>query len=140
MNKTQYNLLCSNVKEWNKWRKENPNEKMDLRESDFSDRNLNKANLSSIDLEMCRFNRSDLVKANLSNCKLSLANFDDADLTNADLSNSNLTATIMRKTTLCNTNLDGARYSYNFGAIIIGFLTEKEWKIIEEFRNKKNKK
>ena len=126
-------ILDNGVKVWNKWRRENPEIKPDLSNSDFSDRVLSGVNLSHSDINNANFARSDLSRANLvkvtgygsyleetniRNAKLTQGNFRGAwletayfsksDLSRSDFSNANLRYASLWLTNLQNTNLVGA--------------------------------
>ena len=121
-------LLRHSVAEWNEWRKQNPDEPVDLREA-----NLAGAVLSGADLRGANLTGADLCKANLSDAKFAgailrsarianaimhRATLSDADmiqsvLTGADLSGANLSAArlsfaYLGDAKLCNADLNGA--------------------------------
>lgn len=77
----QLALLKKSVKEWNEWRKANPNVKV----------NLSYANLSYADLSTVDFHLADLSYANLASTNLSYADLRGANLDYANLSKANLT-------------------------------------------------
>ena len=84
-NKEQLEILKQGAEFWNKWRNENPTEKIDLSEA-----NLAKAILSGVDLH-----EADLHKVNLSDSFLigaifAKANLDEAALSRADLRSADL--------------------------------------------------
>jgi uncharacterized protein YjbI with pentapeptide repeats len=88
--------LEEGVDAWNKWRKDNP----DIR-PDLSNTNLSKVNLSGVNLSM-----ADLIKANLSRAKLSGADMSGADMRGTDLSQADLRGSDLR-----NANMRGANTS-----------------------------
>ena len=70
-NKEQLAILKQGVDKWNKWRKENPDIKINLSKSDLSYAILNNvdlkgANLSYSSLSYAKLNNADLREANLS--------------------------------------------------------------------------
>lgn len=73
----QLALLCSSVQAFNAWRKERPEESIDLSGVDLSNRSLVKANLSGVDL----------TGANLSDANLTKVNLDGADLSGCQFKN-----------------------------------------------------
>jgi uncharacterized protein YjbI with pentapeptide repeats len=78
-------ILSQGVGAWNKWRKENPNIRPDLRAANLSRADLRAANLSTADLS-----RADLRGAILSGAHLGGADLSAADLIEAHLGGANL--------------------------------------------------
>ena len=98
---------CQN---WNEWREQNPDVKVDLTQadlswlnligvnlseanlqgSDFTDANLSDAVLFWSDLSHCIFERATLVRANLFQSNLDQSHWADANLRRADLREANL--------------------------------------------------
>src|SRR5512134_299926 len=81
----QVTLLCRSIREWNRWRDENPQVMPDLAGAGLRGLNLSGANLSRANL-----NRADLRGAVLSGCtlfgaELASANFFKAVLDGADI-------------------------------------------------------
>ena len=111
----QLKILKQNVEAWNKWRTENPELKIELRNGNLIgvnliEANLSQANLSHANLSHANFIRASLVGANLSQANLkgtycSQANLERANLEGANLERAYLTATNLSTTQLVNTNL-----------------------------------
>ncbi len=104
----QYDMLerCAEVEdtaEWNKWRKNNPDEKILLEEADLEKFYLRQANLQDADLLRANLQDAHLLRANLARAKLNEAKLKMAYLKNANLSYSNL-----NKANLEEANLQGA--------------------------------
>lgn len=109
-------ILYRGVKDWNEWRKENPEIKPDLRGvhlivAPFSGANLSGVNLSDTDLREANFNATQLINANLSGANLWGASLRDADLREANLSGANLNRAILGRADLRYTNLKEANLS-----------------------------
>ena len=161
-NQEQLSILKQGVEVWNKWREENGDVYIDLREANLSEThlhgadlirahfnaaNLSRADLSKADLSYADFSVASLYKANLSSANLHGAYLWGANLREADLSNSVLgLASLMRAdltlanlinadlsgTTLVNTTIDGAKIS---GSQIYG---SNVWDLIGEFAEQKD--
>jgi hypothetical protein len=116
-------ILRSGVKEWNKWRINNPKAspnlvRADLSEADLSGTNLYKANLHRANLSRANLHTVDLSEAILSEADLNGANLSGANLNKADLSGANLNGAILNgaklstaslyKADLSGANLNGA--------------------------------
>ncbi len=134
--KEQLASLWKRVQVWNQWRRDNPDEAIDLRSANLSGANLNYADLSSANLHCADLNRTDLSDANLNYADLSSANLhlakfrdakisganlnradlsgadlNDADLSGADLSNALLGGTDLRSADLSDADLSGTDLS-----------------------------
>lgn len=128
--KEYYAILDRGVKEWNKWRKENPKKmRIDLRRAnlrgedlflvDFSSVNLNKAHLSQTYLGWAQLGEARLVEADLELANLIGTNLRDADLRRANLggailigtilAGADLTGAIIEHTTIANVDLSEVR-------------------------------
>jgi len=95
-NQEHLKILKQGVKVWNKWRKDNPDVKPDLRDLylrdvNLSGANLTDANLSGAYIRSANLREADLSLADLSNAILSLADIRDADLRGANLSDADIT-------------------------------------------------
>jgi Pentapeptide repeats (8 copies) len=116
-NKEHLEILKKGVKEWNKWREDNPEIVPDLKEAHLRIRHLEgarldfvlldgailiKAHLEGADLSMTYLNKANLNKANLTG-----ANLRGAHLKGADLSESNLKGAV-----LLMADLEGADLRY----------------------------
>lgn len=78
MNKDQVRLLLSGVGEWNTWRKENPNARINLSYANLYGTSLSNANLSDADLFRAGLSNAELIHADLGNANLSGADLRDA--------------------------------------------------------------
>lgn len=97
-NQEQYGILKQGAETWNQWRKEHPNIRPDLTETDLSGENLSRAVLS----------RADLWEAGLSSTNLSEADLSGADLSRTNLSGADLSGANFWGASLVQTNLSGA--------------------------------
>ncbi|MCP4350543.1 MAG: toll/interleukin-1 receptor domain-containing protein [Desulfobacterales bacterium] len=107
-NKEFLKILKQGVTIWNKWRKDNPNVKLDLQEANLQEANLQEANLQGIDLQRANLQRADLQRANLWMANLQEANLQEADLQRTDLQEANLQRANLQGTNLQGTNLQRA--------------------------------
>lgn len=110
-------LLKQGIESWNAWRKENPDNKIDLREANLYNTDLFGANLRGADLYNAELSSTDLRFADLHNTNLQSAYLHSADLRNAILRNANLSYinlchADLREAMLCEANLSGAYLSY----------------------------
>jgi uncharacterized protein YjbI with pentapeptide repeats len=120
-NEEQLKILRQGATAWNKWRNENPEERIDLRDADLrkivlskvnfnraflSNSNLNGACLRAADLSGGTLDNADLGGADLHEATIRDASLDWTYLGNADLSRSNLS-----KSSLFRANLGGADLS-----------------------------
>jgi hypothetical protein len=101
--KEHLGILRQGVRQWNAWRKQNPELLPDLTRADLSGVYLRGANLGRVDLSA----------ANLSGAELRMANLHWADLSRANLSDANLQWAELRQADLTGANLTGANL---FGA------------------------
>jgi hypothetical protein len=109
-NQEQYDRLieCSKkglegIKEWNKWREENPSEEIWLQGAD-----LRRANLKRVELREANLKGAGLVQANLQEASFVGANLQGADLRMANLQKAGLWEANLRRAKLRNANLQGA--------------------------------
>jgi len=121
--KKQVILLKQGVKIWNKWRKENLETRIkidlpgiqlnraDLSNINLNDANLNGANLSGADLSNAHLHRANLSGANLSGTNLSGANLHKANLISADLKRTDLSGALLSKSDLRRADLRRANLS-----------------------------
>lgn len=142
-NQKQLEILKSGVENWNRWREENPEEKIDLSEvniikadligADLREVFLSGAILAGAKLNRAKLNRAFLIGADLSNVDLSnavltganlsganlvVANLNVADLSGADLSNADLKMAIIINSKLKKTVLSNANFGYTtFGNV-----------------------
>lgn len=120
-NPEQLEILKQGVEVWNKWREENPDDKVDLSKADLSSANLFRANLREADLSEADLTGAflpdaDLFRANLSDAKLfraelSVAKLFRTNLTRADLSKADLTGAYLLEANLSNAKLFRANLS-----------------------------
>jgi uncharacterized protein YjbI with pentapeptide repeats len=107
-NEQQLYILKQGVEVWNKWRKENSEVEIDLKEASLSGANLSHADLSAANLRAANFNGAILMGADLSHAFLSHADLSDANLTGADLFEAVLRGSKLIRTNLVEANLRGA--------------------------------
>ncbi len=124
-NETQLRLLKKGVKDWNDWRSENPNDKIDLMSADLykanlsgidlHDADLRRMNLREVDLSSANLSRAQLYRTNMNRVKLIGANLSEANLYrvylgNADLSNADLSGANLQMSLLYQTTIEGASF------------------------------
>ncbi len=90
VNPKHLETLKKGVEAWNKWRKNNPDIKPDLREANLLRANLSEADLSGANISGANLWRADLSGANISGAYLNEAYLWRADLTETDLNRANL--------------------------------------------------
>jgi len=110
---------------WNEWRRDNPEVVPDLREAvlrggdfrprdlngvDLREANLREADFSGADLSGADFRRASLTRANLLWANLREADFSEANLSGANLSGANLVSADLRGANLSGANLSGAAF------------------------------
>ena len=121
-NEEQLRRLKSSVDEWNQWRLQHPDEKVDLSKAHFRDASLNNANLSYANLEGSDLRSADLIKANLRGANLRGARIWDAsdtpaNLQNADFSHANLSSVNLGGSNSVHANFSHANFSHaNLGS------------------------
>lgn len=118
-NEEQLAILRQGVEVWNKWREENPNEKIDLNGADLRRLNLIGVNFggfpSRTDLNHIQFGASILYEANFTHANLIRSEFTNANLIGAvlfgaDLQISRFIGTRLNKAILDHSHLDGAAF------------------------------
>jgi len=107
-NEEQLALLKAGVEGWNKWRKKEPNETINL-SGDIHVVELLEESLRGSNLRGVNLSRANLRNANLRSARLSGANLSEADLTGADLRSANLSIADLTGANLSKANLTGAR-------------------------------
>jgi hypothetical protein len=127
-NEEQLAILKQGVEVWNKWREENPDIEIDLRDADLAGAELSDANFDDADLSqanfrkawltgaqfsLARLNGADLTDANLAgaylrHAQLNRANLYDASLWDANLRQAVLVGANLRKANLVDANLNHA--------------------------------
>ncbi len=108
-------ILKKGKKDWNMWRRVNPETTPDLVNAGLFEANLSGVNLENADLRQAIFNRADLSNANLLHCDLRGADltytnlfrtdFSWADLTGADLRGANLKSTYVDEAIFTNVRI-----------------------------------
>lgn len=107
-NNDQLTRLREGVNNWNKWRKENPNENIDLREADLREANLREVDLGEADLREAYLRGADLGEVNLMRANLIEANLNEAGLARANLIRANLWRADLMGAKLIRANLNDA--------------------------------
>ena len=107
-NQEQYDILkrCSeqkNITEWNNYRAEHPETKINLQNADLRRARLEGAKLNEADLEGARFEEANLFAADLRKADLRRANLEKANLWGATLSEAHL-----EQASLASANLENA--------------------------------
>ena len=110
--KKQLEILLSGVEEWNRWRKENPEVKIDLRGAELQEAYLPKANLQQANLQQANLQQANLRQANLRRSKLQRADLQGAELQEAELQEAKLRRAYLRLANLERTYLQGAKIQY----------------------------
>lgn len=85
LDRLKHARLRQDVKEWNEWRKNNPEICPDLSGADLSKMFLSGVNFSGAKLWRANLSEADLSSSNLSNADLSQANLRDASLIRANI-------------------------------------------------------
>ncbi len=112
-------ILKQGVDEWNRWREENPDVRIDLREADLSGGALFGANLREANLGHANFSEADLMNVNLLDATLEGASLHSATLVcailrGADLSKADLSRAFLREADLIRADLFGSNLSRAF--------------------------
>ena len=107
-NVNQLEILNQGVLFWNQWRKEYPNDEIDLSDSSLSRAELQKADLIGANLRQAELMRADLFGANLRKADLSGAFLSEAYLNRANLSTADLVGAHFNRADLRGTDLRGA--------------------------------
>jgi uncharacterized protein YjbI with pentapeptide repeats len=102
----QLATLRESVAIWNMWRKEQPETKIDLDETDLSG-----AQLFGVDLSKAQLSRANLWRANLSQADLSQADLSQADLSEAHLGGAHLGEADLSQARMRRARLIGAKLS-----------------------------
>jgi len=92
------------IRQWNNWRDDNPNVRINLYNADLSNRNLSNVNLCDADLRYAFLSRTNLNGAILFKADLYGAILRDADLCDTDLLCTNLRLANLRGTCLDSNN------------------------------------
>jgi uncharacterized protein YjbI with pentapeptide repeats len=112
-NEEQLSILKQGVEVWNKWRKENRDIGVDLKNAKLSGADLREVDLSAaqlwrVNVSQADLRNADLYRAYLREADLVEANLNEAELIAADLSEALLIGANLRGTDLTDTNLSGA--------------------------------
>jgi len=100
-NEEQYRLLTEEgVEAWNRWREENENVAINLREADLQGMDLGGADLQGADLTEADLQKTGLWRTDLQAAELSLANLQKAHLWAADLREASLEGANLREARL----------------------------------------
>ena len=155
-NEDQVAILRQGAKVWNKWRKENPDIKIDLRfaglrEANLREVKLHRANIEMADfydadlmfadfresnLERVTFIGADLTLANLEGAALQSVNFHSANLTDANLSHTDLSGSHLSAANFVRTNFTQANISRALvGSTVFGDIDLSQVKDIETIRH-----
>src|SRR5258708_7539219 len=107
----QLKRLKQGVETWNQWRKEHPDERVDLSGATLSRADLSGATLSHTKLSNTNLFGADLRNANLNEADLCDANLSGADFSGADLIEADLRKADLSGANLSESNLFGANFS-----------------------------
>lgn len=141
-NSQQLEVLHRGAAEWNRWRQEHPNTKIDLHSAELDSARLNgfdfsQADLSGARLRDAKLNQARLVSADLSGASLFAAAMMDCDaraanLIQADLSYAALDRAILSETRLHEARFQASRFertdfaSATFGATVLADVDLRE--------------
>ncbi|WP_051394518.1 pentapeptide repeat-containing protein [Leptolyngbya sp. Heron Island J] len=115
-------ILLRGSDTWNQWRKENPNDSIELRGADLRGADLRGADLRGADLSEADLSRANLSRAQLSRAQLRGANLLGANLTEAQLRGAYLSGAYLSEANLFGADLSGAqlRGAQLRGAYLLG--------------------
>jgi hypothetical protein len=136
-NQAHLEILKNGVKEWNEWRKQNPEIRPDLEtanltKAELSEAHLIVANLSEAHLALANLSKADLRRANLSGADLHAANLSEAKLSRANLVRADLHGANLSVVNLSEANLGGANLSKaNFFGANLGEVNFSSTNLIE---------
>lgn len=110
----QIAILSQGTDAWNKWREENPDVLIDLKNAKLMHLNLEKANLAKADLKKANlsftnFKNANLAFSNLESAIFSFANFEGANFSAAHLENAYLEDAKLTSARLAGANLKNAK-------------------------------
>ena len=141
-NKGQLSILKQGVDVWNKWRKEHPDIRIDLKGADLKHAMLDDANFFGADLSDARLEEAKLCRADFSEANLDETHLNGADLSEAilyvadpyktDLTRANLTLTNLVGANLIHTIIDQAKIS---GSLIYSI---NVWDLVGKFEEQKD--
>ncbi len=101
-------LLLRSVPEWNRYRKEHPDEAVEFNKRDFRELDLSGADLSGASFKAANFSGANLGKVSFRDAKLNGANFAGADLRETDLSNADISGANLVRADISGAILEGA--------------------------------
>jgi uncharacterized protein YjbI with pentapeptide repeats len=104
-------LLLGSVAEWNRSRKEHPDEIVEFNKKDFRELDLSGADLSGGSFKAANFSGANLSRAVFRDAKLNGANFAGADLRETDFSNADICGANLVRADMSGAILDGANLS-----------------------------
>ena len=104
-------LLLRSVPEWNRYRKEHPDEAVEFNKRDFRELDLSGADLSGASFKAANFSGTNLGKVSFRDAKLNGANFAGADLRETDLSNADISGASLVRADISGAILEGANLS-----------------------------
>jgi uncharacterized protein YjbI with pentapeptide repeats len=110
-NKVFIDLIHKGVKEWNKWRHDNPTVKPDLSNTDLSDMNLSGINFDEVNLEGSEFFQTDLSNSNMKMANLSKSEFSGAHFEKASLYKANFSKSSLIQVNFENSDLRNVQFS-----------------------------
>jgi DNA-binding transcriptional ArsR family regulator len=110
-NQQQLDILRQGIDVWNTWRKKHPNVPLNLNRAQLSNVDLRDGDFSETDLRGAHLNRAHLSGANLSKARLSWAHLRGADLTRAILSGADLNRANLHRANLSEATLNEAHLS-----------------------------
>jgi uncharacterized protein YjbI with pentapeptide repeats len=108
-NEEQLSILKQGVDVWNKWREENPDVGIDLRDANLKEANLGEANLGRAQLWRVDFSHANLRHANLWQADLRQASLSAVNLREANLDETNLYKADFRGADLQGASFIGAK-------------------------------
>ncbi len=109
-NQKQLKILRQGVVAWNKWRKDNPEVKPDLRYHLFKEQNFSEIIFSKTDARGAYFQNVNFEHANLDDINLRGANFIDVNLTRAELRNADFSGATLKRTNFFHSELNGSKF------------------------------
>ena len=107
-NEQHVEMIKKGSEAWNQWRKENPDEVIDLSEADLRGLALAKANFKNANLKLAKLQFSNLAGASLEGANMEQARLQEVNLQGAQLENANLKKCNLMEANLQNTNLQNA--------------------------------
>ena len=109
-NEEQLKILQQGVAAWNKWRKANPGERIDLKDADLRGMNLGWVNFNGANLHTANLNEAYLGWADLNGVMLDRADLGRADLHGAAVKNASFCWTYLGNVDLSGSNLSESSF------------------------------